>query len=220
MDRQPAYDVMGVGYATTRREDPRIARAIWDALGDATSVANIGAGTGNYEPRDRDVIAIEPSDDHDRAARRPARHRRSQGIGRGRSRWPTRASTLRGGDHSRSPLARSGDSPRRDAVGSRARRVVALTFDERPRERFWLTRDYLHRVRIAAERTGTGVRRDSRVCRASSRVRPDAVPLPRGCSVRGNPIGDLLRAGRIPASLGSGLVHGGIEELHHRERTP
>src|SRR4029077_11495214 len=33
----------------------------WAALGDARSVANIGAGTGSYEPRDREVIAIEPS---------------------------------------------------------------------------------------------------------------------------------------------------------------
>ena len=61
MERAPAYDVIGLGYSATRREEPRIAQPIWDALGDATSVANIGAGTGNYEPRDREVIAVEPS---------------------------------------------------------------------------------------------------------------------------------------------------------------
>ena len=93
MDPQPAYDVMGVGYGTTRREDPRIARTIWDALGDATSVANIGAGTGNYEPRDREVIAIEPSEIMI-AQRAPARHRRSRARQR-RSRWRMPASTLR-----------------------------------------------------------------------------------------------------------------------------
>jgi hypothetical protein len=32
MDPRPVYDVMGVGYCATRQEDPRIARAIWDAL--------------------------------------------------------------------------------------------------------------------------------------------------------------------------------------------
>jgi hypothetical protein len=32
------------------------------ALGDAASVVNVGAGTGSYEPDDRDVIAIEPSE--------------------------------------------------------------------------------------------------------------------------------------------------------------
>jgi SAM-dependent methyltransferase len=31
------------------------------ALGSATRVVNVGAGTGNYEPSDRDVIAVEPS---------------------------------------------------------------------------------------------------------------------------------------------------------------
>lgn len=56
------YDTIGHGYAQTRREDPRIMRAIEDALGDSRSVANVGAGTGSYEPPDRYVIAVEPSD--------------------------------------------------------------------------------------------------------------------------------------------------------------
>ena len=45
-----------------RREDPRIAAAIWRALGDAATVVNVGAGAGSYEPRDRDVVAVEPSE--------------------------------------------------------------------------------------------------------------------------------------------------------------
>jgi len=32
------------------------------ALGDAKTVVNVGAGAGSYEPRDRHVIAVEPSD--------------------------------------------------------------------------------------------------------------------------------------------------------------
>ena len=32
------------------------------ALGDARTVVNVGAGTGAYEPCDRHVVAIEPSD--------------------------------------------------------------------------------------------------------------------------------------------------------------
>ncbi len=55
------YDRIGGSYAVGRREDPRIARVIWAALGDARSVVNVGAGAGSYEPRDRDVIAVEPS---------------------------------------------------------------------------------------------------------------------------------------------------------------
>jgi SAM-dependent methyltransferase len=55
------YDVIGRSYARTRATDPRIAAAIWDALGDARTVVNVGAGTGNYEPPDREVTAVEPS---------------------------------------------------------------------------------------------------------------------------------------------------------------
>jgi SAM-dependent methyltransferase len=55
------YDQIGRTYARTRATDPRIAAAIWEALGDARTVVNVGAGTGNYEPPDRDVTAVEPS---------------------------------------------------------------------------------------------------------------------------------------------------------------
>src|SRR6185437_3296957 len=56
------YERIGHGYARLRREDPRIAARITAALGDAQTVVNVGAGAGSYEPRDRHVIAIEPSD--------------------------------------------------------------------------------------------------------------------------------------------------------------
>ena len=56
------YERIGRGYAQTRREDPHLARRIHAALGDARTVVNVGAGTGSYEPRDRHVVAVEPSD--------------------------------------------------------------------------------------------------------------------------------------------------------------
>src|SRR5215470_4304129 len=55
------YDSIGTDYARYRRPDPRIAAAILRALGESRSVLNVGAGTGSYEPRDREVIAVEPS---------------------------------------------------------------------------------------------------------------------------------------------------------------
>lgn len=58
----PRYDRIGRGYARTRREDPRFARRIQEALGKSRTIVNVGAGAGSYEPRDRYVIAIEPSD--------------------------------------------------------------------------------------------------------------------------------------------------------------
>jgi SAM-dependent methyltransferase len=59
--QSPVYDRIGGGYVAGRREDPRIARLIWEALGDARAVLNVGAGTGSYEPTDRRVVAVEPS---------------------------------------------------------------------------------------------------------------------------------------------------------------
>ncbi|MGD0198414.1 MAG: methyltransferase domain-containing protein [Solirubrobacteraceae bacterium] len=56
------YDAIGRDYARTRRADPRLAERIECALGDARSVLNVGAGAGSYEPRDRYVVAVEPSD--------------------------------------------------------------------------------------------------------------------------------------------------------------
>lgn len=55
------YDRHGQTYARHRRADPRIAARIREALAGARSVVNVGAGTGSYEPTDRDVVAVEPS---------------------------------------------------------------------------------------------------------------------------------------------------------------
>jgi SAM-dependent methyltransferase len=55
------YERIGVRYSASRRPDPRIADVIASALGDAESVVNVGAGTGSYEPTDRQVVAVEPS---------------------------------------------------------------------------------------------------------------------------------------------------------------
>jgi SAM-dependent methyltransferase len=55
------YERHGRTYARHRRADPRIAARIHAALGDARTVLNAGAGTGSYEPRDRWVLAVEPS---------------------------------------------------------------------------------------------------------------------------------------------------------------
>jgi hypothetical protein len=55
------YEAHGATYAEIRRPDPRIAALVHAALGDASCVLNVGAGAGSYEPRDRYVVAVEPS---------------------------------------------------------------------------------------------------------------------------------------------------------------
>ena len=61
MSSAQLYDTIGATYTVTRRTEPRIAAQVWAALGDARTVLNVGAGTGSYEPNDRDVTAVEPS---------------------------------------------------------------------------------------------------------------------------------------------------------------
>jgi SAM-dependent methyltransferase len=59
---EPVYDSIGLGYTTHRRPDSGWVARINDALGDARSVLNVGAGTGSYEPdAPRQVVAVEPS---------------------------------------------------------------------------------------------------------------------------------------------------------------
>jgi ketosteroid isomerase-like protein len=138
------YDSIGDGYAGTRREDPRIAARIHAALGGARTVVNVGAGAGSYEPHDRHVIAIEPSDVM--AGQRP----------------PGLAPAIRGEAH-RLPL-RDGsvdaamavlavhhwDRHRREGVRELRRvargPVVILTVDPAVSAAMWLMADYLSEV--------------------------------------------------------------------------
>jgi SAM-dependent methyltransferase len=56
------YDRIGTRYRGVRVPEPRIAALIEDALGDAVSVLNVGAGAGSYESPQRKVVALEPSE--------------------------------------------------------------------------------------------------------------------------------------------------------------
>ncbi len=61
MATSPVYDTIGRGYIAHRRPEPSWEAVIAEQLGDGRVVVNVGAGTGNYEPADRAVIAVEPS---------------------------------------------------------------------------------------------------------------------------------------------------------------
>jgi DNA-binding transcriptional MerR regulator len=136
------YDAIGGAYPATRRTDPRIAAQVWDALGDARTVLNVGAGTGSYEPPDRDVTAVEPS-----AVMRALRPEGSAPC------VAAAAESLPFEDQSFDAAMAFSTVPHwQDPVaGLRemrrvARRVVVFTFDASEfawRRRFWLTRDYL-----------------------------------------------------------------------------
>lgn len=55
------YTEIGATYSRFSKPDPTIAAQINRTLGNARTVLNVGAGTGSYEPADRDVTAVEPS---------------------------------------------------------------------------------------------------------------------------------------------------------------
>jgi hypothetical protein len=87
------YDVIGQTYSGQRRTDPKIAVRIWDALGEAETVLNVGAGTGSYEPPGRNVTAVEPS--AVMRAQRPPGSAPCVDAALKRSRLPTTALTWR-----------------------------------------------------------------------------------------------------------------------------
>src|SRR6476659_4645853 len=135
MPSTPLYDSIGATYTATRRTEPRIAEQVWAALGDARTVLNVGAGTGSYEPPDRQVLAVEPS-----------ALMRSQ-------RAPDAAPCLAGAAENLPFDDQSFDAAMavctvhhwQDPIAGlrEIRRVVVFLFDTSDPNQFWLTRDYL-----------------------------------------------------------------------------
>src|SRR4051812_41846524 len=136
------YDTIGTTYAATRRTDPRIAQQIWVALGDARTVLNVGAGTGSYEPTDRDVLAAEPSSVM--RAQRPSSS--APCVAATAEQLPFKDASFDAAmavatiHHWRDPLAGLREMRRV------ARRVVVFTYDIDVLRNFWLTRDYLPEI--------------------------------------------------------------------------
>jgi SAM-dependent methyltransferase len=139
MSSAQLYDTIGATYTVTRRTEPRIAEQVWAALGDARTVLNVGAGTGSYEPADRDVTAVEPS-----------ALMRAQRPSGGAPCLAGFAESLPFDDqsfdaamavcsvhHWQDPIAGLREMRRV------ARRVVVFLFDTSDPGQFWLTRDYL-----------------------------------------------------------------------------
>ena len=62
MAKAAIYDRIGRRYGQRRRPDPRIASRLHQALAGAPRVVNVGAGAGSYEPANRHVVAVEPSE--------------------------------------------------------------------------------------------------------------------------------------------------------------
>jgi SAM-dependent methyltransferase len=144
LSTEPRYDRIGQGYARYRRPDPRFAARIDAALGDARTVVNVGAGTGSYEPRDRHVVAVEPSDVM--AGQRPPDL--APAIRAGAGALPLRDASVDAAmailtiHHWDADQERGVRELRRVARGP----VVILTTDPRVTGAMWLMADYLPEV--------------------------------------------------------------------------
>jgi SAM-dependent methyltransferase len=147
----PRYERIGIGYARTRRADPRLAERIHHALGDARTVVNVGAGAGSYEPRDRHVIAIEPSEVM--AAQRPPELapaiRASAGELPLRDRSVDAAMAILSVHHWDAEQERGVREMRRVARGP----VVIMTYDPEVSGKMWLMSEYMPEVAELDRRT-------------------------------------------------------------------
>lgn len=169
------YDRLASSYASNRRADPRIAERIDDALGDAETVVNVGAGAGSYEPAGRDVTAVEPSAEmiaQRPAGAAPAVRASAEALPFADDAFDAAMAVL---TVHHWPDREAGLAEMRRVA---RRRIVIVAFDPAPLRNFWMVRDYfpaiagLHRDRVyslvlAAELPAAGV---------------EPIPIPRDCS--------------------------------------
>ncbi len=141
---KPRYDNIGAGYGRSRREDPQLLARIQAALGSARTVVNVGAGAGSYEPPERHVIAIEPSDvmAEQRPRSKAPAIRASAGALPLRDGSVDAAMAILTVHHWDDERERGVRELRRVASGP----IVIVTCDPRVSGQMWLLRDYLPEV--------------------------------------------------------------------------
>jgi hypothetical protein len=153
------YDASRAAYAATRRPDPRIAAAIERALGNACTVANVGARAGSYESPDREIIAIDV---------------RAEALALGDASVDA-ATALLTVQHWSDPLAGLTEL-RRVARGP----VVVLTFDPAAADALWLVRDYLPEL-AAVDRACFPTIEATVQALGGGRTTVERVPIPHDC---------------------------------------
>jgi SAM-dependent methyltransferase len=133
------YDRAGRTYSATRQPDPRIGTLVDRALQGMATVANIGAGSGSYEPSNV-VIAVEPSHvmlKQRRADAAPAVRAVAEHLPIGTDAVDASIALLT--VHHWSDLA-AGIA---EMIRVARRRVVIFTWDDTVFREFWLLREYL-----------------------------------------------------------------------------
>ena len=138
------YDNIGIRYTVHRATDPKLARQLHATLVGATRIVNIGAGTGSYEPRDIELVAVEPSAEMI-AQRAPDAHACEQASAEALP-FPDNSFS-----HAMTVLSMHHwqDRPRafREINRVATERFVAITWDPAAAP-FWLTRDYFPEIYV------------------------------------------------------------------------
>jgi ubiquinone/menaquinone biosynthesis C-methylase UbiE len=166
-ERQPEY-------GSRRRTDPRIEAMVHEALGDAKTVVNVGAGAGSYEPADRHVIAIEPS--RSMRSQRPAD--RVPAVDAVAEQLPLDDDSV---DAAMAMVTihqwADGEAGLRELRRVARDGVVVLTFDGDALDRFWLA-EYAPALIVAERRRYPKI---ARVCELLGGAGVQDVPIPIDC---------------------------------------
>ncbi|MET8249679.1 methyltransferase domain-containing protein [Streptomyces sp. NPDC005202] len=169
------YDRIGATYNHTRRPDHRIAVKIHEALGDASTVINVGAGAGSYEPP-QTVLAVEPSSVM--IAQRPA--------GSARALQASAESIPIADDSADAVMAlltvhhwTNLEAGIGELLRIARQRVVIFTWDQAIFRRFWLLDEYLPEV---AAFTDTRTVLIDRLVALLGDARVETVPIPHDCT--------------------------------------
>jgi SAM-dependent methyltransferase len=146
-----------------------------DAISDSESVLNVGAGAGSYEPRDRFVVAVEPS----------AVMIRQRPIGSAPTIQAT-AEELPFANHALDCVLailtiHHWNDPFRGLAEMRRvarKRVVILTWDQVVWENFWLIREYLPCIGVVDRQRAIPI---SRIAEFFGRCKVEVLMVPHDC---------------------------------------
>jgi hypothetical protein len=167
------YGAIGGTYSSYRQPDPQIAARIDQAIGQARTVLNVGAGAGSYEPVNRQMTAVEPS--ASMRAQRPSHLVPALDAVAEALPFPDRcfdASMATFTVHQWTALDAGLAEMRRVTRGP----VLILTCDPRLVQRFWLSR-YAPDVLATEARRYPALDRISRVLGGATRIVPVPIPL-------------------------------------------
>ncbi len=188
------YDSIGTNYRRFRRPDPRIQRVLLRALDGLGTVVNVGAGTGSYEPRDRFVVAVEPS----MVMIRQRSQEAAPAVQATATDLPFRDGSF-DGSLAILTIHHWEDWRRglRELVRAARRRVVVLTWDPSA-EGFWLVEDYFPEILRIDRQIFPGL---EALREELGHIRVEPVAIPHDCT--DGFLGAYLRRPHLSRALGS-----------------